>query len=196
MSDSTREVITMAEQQTAHKLNGLNLDVLHETAHAIEQDPELAKCIFRGTNRWLDADHNRSIVDGFYGARQEIEHKHPFEMHCGEPPIIAGADNAPNPVEYLLHALAGCITTSIVAHAALRGIHIEELESEVEGDLDMRGFLGLDDNTPKGFTDIRIKFKVKADAENLEQLRELANYSPVLGTLTRGARVDVQVDLK
>jgi len=186
----------MAEQQTAPMLNGFNLDVLHETMHTIEQDPEMAKCMFRGRNRWLDADHNRSIVDGFYGAKQEIEHKHPFEMHSGEPPILAGADNAPNPVEYLLHALAGCITTSITAHAALRGIHIEELESEVEGDLDMRGFLGLDANAPKGFTDIRIRFKVKADPRDLDRIRELTEYSPVMDTLTQGARVDVRVDLK
>ena len=186
----------MAEQQTAHKLNGFNLDILQETIHAIEQGPELARCVFRASNKWLDGDHNRSIVDGFYGAKQEIEHEHPFELHCSEPPIVAGSDDNANPVEYLLHALAGCITTSMVAHAALRGIHIEELESEVEGDLDMNGFLGLDDNVPKGFTDIRIKFKVKADAADLERLRELTGYSPVMGTLTQGARVAVQVDLK
>lgn len=186
----------MAEQQTAHVLNGFNLDILQETIHAIEQDPELARCVFRGSNKWLDADHNRSLVDGFYGAKQEIEHEHPFELHCSEPPIVAGSDDNANPVEYLLHALAGCITTSIVSHAALRGIHIEELESKVEGDLDMRSVLGLDDNAPKGFTDIRIKFKVKADAENLERLRELTDYSPVLNTLTQSTRVDVQVDLK
>ena len=186
----------MAQQQTTHKLNGFNLDVLHETALAIEQDPELAKCMFRASSKWLDGDHNRSIIDGFYGAKQEIEHKHPFEIHCGEPPIVAGNDNAPNPVEYVLHALAGCITTGIVAHAALRGIQIEELESEVEGDLDMRGFLGLDERAPKELTDIRIRFKVKTDPKNLERLRELVGYSPVLNTLTRGTRVDVQVEPK
>lgn len=186
----------MAEQQTTHMLNGFNLDALRETAHAIEEDPELARCMFRARNKWFNGDHNRSIVDGFYGAKQEIEHKHPFEIHCGEPPILGGNDNAPNPAEHLLNALAGCITTGIVAHAALRGIQIEELESEVEGDLDMRGFLGLDEWAPKELTDIRVRFKVKTDPKNLEQLRELIGYSPVLGTLTRGTHVDVQLEPK
>ena len=186
----------MATQQTLHKLNGLDLDTLRETVSAIEQDPDLAKCVFRARKKWMGADHNRSIIDGFYGAKQEIEHKQPFELHAGEPPILAGADNAPNPVEYLLHALAGCITTGMAAHAALRGIEIEELESEVEGDLDIRGFLGLDDTVPKGFTDIRIKFRVKANTENTERLRRLADYSPVLSTLTQGAKVDVTVEPK
>lgn len=186
----------MANQQTLHKLNGLDLDTLRETAGAIKQDPELGRCVFRASNQWMGADHNRSIVEGFYGAKKEIEHKHPFELHAGEPPILAGADNAPNPVEHLLHALAGCVTTSMAAHAALRGIEIEELESEVEGDLDIRGFLGLDDDVPKGFTNIRIRFHVKADAHNTERLRRLADYSPVLKTLTQGARIDVTVEPK
>jgi uncharacterized OsmC-like protein len=186
----------MADPKTTHMLNGFNLDVLQETIHAIEQDPEMGKCVFRGKNRWLDADHNRTIVDSFYGAKQELEHKHPFEMHSGEPTILAGGDNAPNPVEYLLHSLAGCITTGIAAHAACRGIHIEEMESEVEGDLDLRGFLGLDDNAPKGFTDIRINVKVKADPRDFAQIRELPDYSPVAATLANGARVDVRVERK
>jgi len=84
----------------------------------------------------------------------------------------------------------------MVAHAAVRGIHIEELESELEGDLDLRGFLGLSDDVPKGYTNIRIKFKVKADTDNMERLRRLTEYSPVFNTITQGARVDVTVEPK
>jgi len=84
----------------------------------------------------------------------------------------------------------------MVAHAAVRGIQIEELESELEGDIDLRGFLGLDPNVPKGYTDIRLKFKVKTDPENLEKLRELASFSPVYNTLIHGAKVNIEVEPK
>ena len=117
-------------------------------------------------------------------------------MHADEPPILAGNDDGANPVEHVLDALAECVTTSMVAHAAVRGIQIEELESELEGDIDLRGFLGLDPDVPKGYTDIRVKFKVKTEPENLEKLKSLAAFSPVFNTLTRGARVNIEVEPK
>ena len=186
----------MQTEQTVNKVNGVDVDVLQTTVSNIQQDPDLAKCKFHIKNKWLDANHNRSTITSFYGARQENEHKQPFELDADEPPILAGADEGPNPVEHLLNALAACVTTSMVAHAAVRGIQIEELESEVEGDIDLRGFLGLAPDVPKGYTDIRVKFKAKADAENMEQLRSLAEFSPVYNTLTNGVNVDIQVEPK
>ena len=177
-------------------INGIHMETLQGTVDAIEQDPELGQCKFRARNRWLGGNHNSTTVTGFYGAKQEIAHKQQFELHADEPPILAGHDEGANPVEHLLNALAACVTTSMVAHAAVRGIHIEELESELEGDIDLRGFLGLDSETPKGFTDIRINFKVKADVDNMERLKRLTEYSPVFNTITRGARVDIQVEAK
>ena len=115
-------------------------------------------------------------------------------LHADEPPILAGQDDGANPVEHLLNALAACVTTSMVAHAAVRGIHIEALESELEGDIDLRGFLGLDEDVPKGFTDIRVKFKVNSDVGNLERLKRLTAFSPVFNTITQGANVDIQVN--
>lgn len=124
---------------------------------------------------------------------RRIAHKQTFELHADEPPILAGADEGANPVEHLLNVLAACITTSMVAHAAVRGIHIEEVESELEGDIDLRGVLGLAEDVPKGFTDIRVKFRVKADVDNMERLRRLTEYSPVLNTLTHSPRIAVEV---
>ena len=132
-------------------------------------------------------------MTGFYGAKQEMTHKQEFELHADEPPILAGGDDGANPVEHLLNALAACVTTSIVAHAAVRGIEIEELESELEGDLDLRGFLGLAADVPKGYTNIRMKFKVKTDEANMEKLESLAEFSPVYHSLTDGVKVDIQV---
>jgi uncharacterized OsmC-like protein len=177
-------------------INGIHMETLKGTVNAIEQDPELGACKFRVHNKWLDGNHNRTTVKGFYGARQEMDHKQQFVLDADEPPILAGNDAGANPVEHLLNALAACVTTSLVAHAAVRGIHIEELESELEGDIDLRGFLGLDSEIPKGFTDIRISFKVKADTDNMERLKRLTSYSPVFNTITQGARVDVKVQPK
>jgi uncharacterized OsmC-like protein len=172
------------------------METLLETVHAIEAEPDLGQCRFRARNQWLGGSHNCTTISGFYAARQEIPHKQSFELHADEPPILAGADGGANPVEHLLNALAACITTSMVAHAAVQGIHIEELESELEGDIDLRGFLGLCSDVPKGFTEIRVRFRVKADAENLERLQALTAYSPVLNTITQGAKVAIQVTAK
>ena len=186
--------ITMEKPETF--VNGIKLDKLQETVDAIEHDPELGNCKFRASNKWLGANHNCTTITGFYAAKQEIPHKQQFELHADEPPILAGSDEGANPVEHLLNALAACVTTSMVAHAAVRGINIEELESELEGDIDLRGFLGLSDDVPKGFTQIRVRFKVKADVDNMERLKRLTAYSPVFNTITQGANVDIQVEPK
>ncbi len=177
-------------------VNGIHMETLQGTVNAIDQEPDLGQCKFRAHNKWLGGNHNCTTITGFYGARQEIAHKQQFELHADEPPILAGNDDGANPVEHLLNALAACVTTSMVAHAAVRGIHIEELESELEGDIDLRGFLGLSSDVPKGFTEIRVKFKVKADVDNMERLKRLTAYSPVFNTITQGANVDIQVEPK
>jgi uncharacterized OsmC-like protein len=185
-----------AEQaiRPARVVNGVDVDALMTTVNAMKADAGLAACRFRASNTWLSGNHNRSTVTGFHGARQEIAHRQTFTMDADEPAILAGADNGANPVEHLLHALASCLTTSMVAHAAVRGIRIEALESRLEGDIDLRGFLGLADDVPKGYTAIRAAFRVKAHPKDLPRLHELAMFSPVFNTLSQGTRVDVQVE--
>ena len=195
MSNATNS--NQAQVDTNHAMvNGIHMETLQGTVNAIDQDPELGACKFRARNKWLGGNHNCTTVTGFYGAKQEIAHKQAFELHADEPPILAGNDEGANPVEHLLNALAACVTTSMVAHAAVRGINIEELESELEGDIDLRGFLGRDNDVPKGFTEIRINFKVKADVKNMERLKRLTLYSPVFNTITQGAKVDIKVEAK
>jgi uncharacterized OsmC-like protein len=178
------------------RINGIDIDTLMSTVNAVKSEPALGACKFRARNAWLGGAHNRTTVSGFYGAKQEFAHNQPFHMDADEPAILAGNDSAANPVEHLLHALASCLTTSIVAHAAVRGIAVEEVESELEGDIDLRGFFGLAPNVPKGFTDIRVRFTVKARLEDLPRLRELVTFSPVFNTLTNGTNVSVDVKLK
>ena len=195
MTEAARNVQTpqVAPEAT---VNGIRLETLQATVQAIADQPELGACKFRATNTWLDGNHNRSTIKGFYAAQQEMPHAQEFELLADEPPILAGNDLAPNPVEHLLNALAACVTTSMVAHAAVRGIHIEELESELEGDIDLRGFLGVAEDVPRGFTEIRVNFKVKSDVKNLDRLKRLALFSPVFNTITQGAKVAIDVEAK
>jgi uncharacterized OsmC-like protein len=190
---SNQSTTTQTPTHTDGYLNGVHLETLQGTVNAIAGDPAMGQCKFRASNTWLGGAHNRTRITGFYGASQEIAHRQSYELHADEPPILAGNDVGANPVEHLLNALAACVTTSMVAHAAVRGIRIESLESELEGDIDLRGFLGLDASVPKGFTDIRVNFRVKTDPENIDTLKLLSTFSPVLNTLTQGANVNIQV---
>jgi uncharacterized OsmC-like protein len=117
-------------------------------------------------------------------------------LDADEPPILAGEDKGPNPVEHLLNALAACLTTTLVYHAAIRGIEIEELESEVEGDLDLQGFFGLSSDVRRGYENIRVNFKIKTDAENIERLKALSKLSPVFDVTTKGTNVAVSIQCK
>jgi uncharacterized OsmC-like protein len=177
-------------------VNGIDTTALLATVQAIEADRGLGVCRFQARNRWLAGNHNRTTVTGFFGARQDIAHAQAFAMDADEPAILAGRDQAANPVEHLLHALASCLTTSMVAHAAVRGIEIEELESELEGDLDLSGFLGIDPEAPRGYTSIRITFRARGTSDQLARLRELAQFSPVFNSLVRGVPVDVRVEAR
>ncbi len=185
-----------SQSEATNVVNGVDLEVLGGTVGAVQAEPELGVCRFRASNSWVDGARNESRVTGFYGAAQEIAHRQPFTMIADEPPILAGNDDGANPVEYLLHALASCLTTSMMAHAAVRGIRIEAMTSELEGDLDLNGFLGLNPETPKGYTGIRAKFRVDAAEGDIDAIRALADFSPVFNTLKNGVNIDVQVERK
>lgn len=183
--------------QTAKIVNGVNVSALFETINAAKATPTIAKFRFRLKNEWSGGSRNRSVVEDFDGGGEQTPHAQPFELEADEPALLLGSDLAPNPVEYLLAALASCVTTSMVYHAAARGIVIEEIESQVEGNIDLMGFLGLDKNVRKGFQAIRMSFAIKADAtdEQFEELRQLGpTFSPVFDSLSKG--VPVTVDAK
>ncbi len=172
--------------------NGIDLSVVQETVKAMQQDPDFARCQFRVHNQWIDGDHSRTTIESFYAGKQENSHQTPFQLDADEPPMLAGRDEAPNPVEHLLNSLATCVTTSMVAHAAVRGIEIEELECDIEGDIDLRGFFGLENDVPKGFQNIRVTFQAKSDADS-ETLKSLAEFSPTYNTLLSGVDIDLRV---
>ena len=174
-------------------LNGVDVTALGETVAAVQGQPDIAKFQFRAKNKWLGGGHNRSEIQGFYGACQEDDTRtEPFVLDNAEPAVLLGEDQGANPVEYVLHALAGCMTTTMVYHAAARGIHIESVETELEGDLDLHGFLRLDENVRNGYQNVRVKFHVKSDATP-EQLKDLARISPVFDIVTNPVPVEVEL---
>lgn len=177
-------------------LNGVDVDQLMETIGNVKQEPALGASKFRVTNKWISGGHNRSQAQDFYAAgREDDTRTRPHVMEADEPAILVGTDKGANPVEHLLHALAACLTTSMVYHAAARGIEIQELESQLEGDLDVRGFMGIAPDVRKGYQNIRVNFKVKSDAKP-EQLKELCQYSPVFDTVRNPVAVTINVETK
>jgi uncharacterized OsmC-like protein len=176
--------------------NGLNLDQMAQTVEALKNDPALARFQFRARNQWIDGGENRSSIQDFYGAgAEDTSRSEPFVFTNGEPPVLLGNNEGANPVEYLLHALAGCVTTTTVLHAAARGIRIHRLATELTGDIDLQGFLALDDSVPVGYESIRIRMDIEADATDEEIDRLLAfarEHSPVCSTVCRPVPVTVE----
>ena len=174
--------------------NGIDVTEYEKTVQAVKAQPALGKFKFRARNRWEMGGYNRTTIKGFYGAGEEhgTEHRN-FVLEADEPPVLLGEDRTANPVEYLLHALAACLTSSIVYKAAARGITIESLESRLEGDLDARAFLELGNDVRKGYQNIRATFKVKSDA-SAEALKACAEFSPVLDVVTHGTPVSLAIE--
>ncbi len=177
--------------------NGVDTGRLYGTLDAIKADPSLARFRFRARNHWIDGAHNRTRIRDFYAANQEdTSRAGDFVLDAGEPAILLGTDTGPNPAEYLLHALAACLTTSLVYVAAARGVHLTEVESTLEGDMDVQGALGLSDDRRNGFEQIRVFFRVAGDAPE-EKLREVVaraqQRSAVFDMVTNGVPVTVDV---
>ena len=178
-------------------INGVDTAALSATIEAIKGDPEIARFQFRVRNRWIDGGENRSMVDDYRGAKQEMRHGQVFELVNDEPPVLLSGDKAPNPVEYVLHALAGCLTTSLVYHAAARGIPVRGVTTRFEGDLDLRGFLGMKDDVRRGFEAIRVVFDIDADADTAKKQELIAmaqRYSPVFDIVSNGVPVACALD--
>lgn len=174
-------------------INGVDTSRLFETMRAVQADPTIACFQFRARNRWMEGGHNCSTIQDFYGAGQEDTNRtQPFMLTADEPPVLLGQDCGPNPVEFVLHALAACLTTSMVYHAAARGIQIDSVTSTFTGDLDLRGFLGLDSSIRKGYQGIRVRFDVTSNASP-EMLAELMEYSPVRDIVSNPVPVSIEV---
>ena len=174
-------------------INGVDAHGLADAVNMIRDDPSLAQFQFRVRNKWLGGGQNRSAIQDFHAwGKEDDTRTHPFVLDCDEPHVLLGNDQAPNPAEYVLHALAGCLTTSLAHHAAAHNIEIESIQSEVDGEIDIREFLGLSNKVPRSFQKIRVTMHVRSDAP-ISKLEELAQFSPVYNALTRPVAVELRI---
>jgi uncharacterized OsmC-like protein len=175
-------------------MNGVAVDRLMDTIELLKDKPELGEFKFRTRNRWVDGTYNRAENPAFYGTGAEDTGRRKPHVHdIDEPPVLLGEDKGANPVEYLLAGLSGCVTTTFIAYASAQGIKIDELRTELEGDIDVRAFLGITGDVRPGYKQIRIKFHVKSDAprEKIRELMMLAERrSPVSDSVRAGVPID------
>ncbi|MBP1774863.1 MAG: OsmC-like protein [candidate division NC10 bacterium] len=188
---------TLTERKMPEPRNGVDTPTLFATIKAVADQPELAQFRFRAINRWQLGTHSRTRIQSFYGAGGEQMHEQEFTYDADHPKVLVARDQAPAPVEFLLHALASCLTAGIGTVAAARGVTLYEVESMLEGDLNLQGVLGLSDQVRNGYQKIRATFKIKGDApaEKLAQIVEQSRKrSAVYDVLTHGVPVEIAVD--
>jgi uncharacterized OsmC-like protein len=179
-------------------VNGIDVNQLMQTINAIEDNPDLAQFRFKARNEWVEGGHSKTTIKEFHGAGEDGSSRgKAFELHGDEPPVLLGENKAPNAVEAALHALGSCLATGFAYNAAARGIDVEHLEFDIEGELDLRAFLGLSDKVRPGYKRIRVTYRVKANATR-EELEELCKYvqktSPVMDIITNPVPVTVEME--
>ena len=189
--------------QTADKkrekvpMNGVDTPTLFATINAVKAQPELASFQFRASSKWVDGTHSRSRVESFTGAGGTHTHENDYGFDADHPKVLTGTGKGATPVEFLLHGLAGCLTAGIANIAAARGVKLTEVESTVEGDMNMLGILGLSEEVRNGYETIRVNFKIKGDAspEKLQEVVEQSrSRSAVYDVITKGTPVEINVE--
>jgi len=177
------------------RVNGVSVGALFDAAKAISDTDRLGRFQFRAHNQWLDGGHTRTTVRDYFGAGAEQRSRTtPLVVESDVPALLRGGDRAMDPLEHLLSAIGACITTTVVWHAAARGIHVNGIDTWLEGDISLNGWFGMQQDRPSGFNEIRVSVQIDAEApdETLDQLVELATrHSPLVDTVTHGTRIEV-----
>jgi uncharacterized OsmC-like protein len=184
-------------KRTPVPLNGVDTPTLLATIKAVGAQPELAKFQFRAQNEWISGTHSRSTMSAFFGAGSEHKHKAEYAGDSDHPAVLCGADGGPTPVEWVLHALASCLMAGVANVAAARGVTLKRVRAVVEGDIDLRGILGLSNEVRNGYQNIRVYFEIDGDASR-QELEEIVMQSKarsaVFDILSHGVPVLVTVD--
>jgi len=177
--------------------NGVDTPTLFATIDAVGGQPALAQFKFRASNQWQTGTHSRTTMETFSGAGGDHEHQKVFQYDGDHPAVLVGKDNGPTPVEFLLHGLASCLTAGIANIAAARGVNLTEVKSTIEGDIDLQGILGLDDQVRNGYQKITVNFSIKGDApaETLKKIVEQSRArSAVFDALANGTPIEINVE--
>lgn len=186
----------MTTTNTTH-LNGVDTATLFATLDAVKQMPAAAQFQFRAHNEWVQGTHSRSTISDFFGVGEERSHDREFVFDADHPAVLVGKDNGPTPVEFLLHALASCLTAGMANIAAARGVTLTEVRSTVSGDIDLNGILGLQP-VRNGYQQVSVRFVVRGDAPE-DVLRSIVEQSrrrsAVYDVITTGVPVDIEVEI-
>ena len=177
-------------------LNGVDTPTLFATIKAVGAEPELAKFRFRANSRWVSGTQSQCTMQGFYGAGNELTHVRPFTAVGDHPAVLCGADEGPTPVEWILHALASCLMAGIGNIASARGIKLNSVEATLEGDIDLRGVLGLSNEVRNGYRGVSVLFAIDGDAspEELEMVvMQSKARSAVYDIIANGVPVSIGV---
>jgi uncharacterized OsmC-like protein len=177
--------------------NGVDTATLFATLDAVKQAPEAASFQFRAHNQWVSGTHNRGTITDYFGVGEERTHERTFVFDADHPAVLVGQDHGPTPVEFVLHALAACLTAGLANIAAARRVRLTEVRSTVSGDIDLNGILGLNPEVRNGYEQITVRFTIKGDAP-AEKLRELLEQSrarsAVYDVITNQVPVTIEVD--
>ncbi|MFA9430573.1 OsmC family protein [Egicoccus sp. AB-alg2] len=176
--------------------NGVDVATLFATLDAVRGQRDLAHFTFRAKNRWVSGTHSQNTSQGFHGAGEEREHERTFVFDADHPAVLVGRDNGPTPVEFLLYALASCITAGIGNIATARGVVLTRVESTVVGDIDLQGIFGMSGAVRNGYEKVQMRLTIEGDAP-AETLREIVEQSrsrsAVYDVLTNGIPVELEV---
>lgn len=190
---TTTNTAKQAAEQTAELTNGVDVSQLMNVIGEINEDQNYAKFQFRASNQWINGGLSRSRIKEFHaGNAEDSTRNQEFILDADEPLIAAGHDSAPNAMEYVLHALASCLTGSMVYHASVRNIRIDAVESSYTGDMDVRGLFGLAEDVRKGFNKVSVKMRVKSQA-SVDELTECAMFSPVYEMVSKALPVEFKL---
>jgi uncharacterized OsmC-like protein len=190
--------MTTAEANDSTR-NGVDTATLFATLDAVKQAPEAATFQFRAHNEWISGTHNRSTIADYFGVGEERSHERTFVFDADHPAVLVGQDQGPTPVEFVLHALAACLTAGLANIAAARRVRLTEVRSMVTGDIDLNGILGLNHDVRNGYERITVRFTIKGDAP-AEKLREIVEQSrarsAVYDIITNRVPVTIEVDTR
>ena len=176
--------------------NGVNVQALLDAREALKGAPDAAKFTWRATCKWQSGTYSKANVLGFFGLGQEQKHKTETSFEADHPEVFASEDRGITPVEYVLVGLASCLTAGVAAVAQNRGIQLRSVESTIEGKMDIRGILGVDSDVRNGYDDIKVTFKIDADAskKDIEALvAQSQKRSAVYDIITNPTNVTVEV---
>jgi uncharacterized OsmC-like protein len=177
--------------------NGVDTATLFATLDAVKQAPEAASFQFRAHNQWVSGTHSRGTIADYFGVGEERTHERTFVFDADHPAVLVGQDHGPTPVEFVLHALAACLTSGLANIAAARGVRLTEVRSTVTGDIDLNGILGLDPAVRNGYQQVTVRFAIKGDApaEKLCELLEQSRArSAVYDVITNRVPVTIEVN--